>query len=278
MELGLDTYSYHLAFGRHPDRKRDGPMTLAKCLNRVRKLGFSVVQVDPLHFNPEKDRSAWVNRMAGSLGIKLLASGMSVEPETLKRDIDLASEWGTTVLRTYLGSSYAGTRHGADKKTLARAVKTISESLKHAEEAGVTIAIENHCDVTPSDLVTIIETIDHPNVKICLDTGNSMIQLAEPVQTVELLLPHAAMVHVKDLKAIPTPYGGKLVGTTLGTGDIDFDRIVPLLAKATQVQHMMLEVCMEAVGTDSEMLAREDRTIEHSLEVWRQWTASLPKN
>ena len=272
MTLGLNTYSYHLAFGRHADRRRDGPMTLAKCLNRARKLGFTSVQIDSQHFNAERDNPAWVKRMAGNLGISLIASSSSIEPETLRQSIELARTWETSVIRTGLGLSSRLRPDDVDRY-IDKTTETISASISAVEDAGAALAIENNGWISTPDLLRLVESVERPSVQVCVDIAKSMLALESPVDTVAKLAPHAIMANVKDVKTMPTTYGSKVTGVALGSGDVDLATVLPLLVDAPGMQHVMLGLAMEATGSDSEMLNREDSAVAKSVEFWNAWTS-----
>jgi len=277
MQLGLATYSYHLAFGKHPDRRADGPMTLAKCLKRARDLGFSAVQVDPAHFNPEKDSPKWVRKLADSLGLALEAGSIGVDPERLGRDLGIAAEWNSPVLRTSLAWEHPRVG-GHPEERLRKAAEKLRESLAEAERLKITIAIENHGDISTPDLLALLKMTDSPYVGVCLDVGNSMLFLEDPVWTAEQLAPWAVTAHLKDYRRVLTTFGGKCVGVPLGEGNIDLDRVIPVLLAAPRLAHLMLESATEATGSDSEMLAAEDRAVVKSVEFWKQWMHQHPQS
>ncbi len=275
MELGLSTYSYHLAFGKHPDRRADGPMTLMKCLKRARELGFTAVQIDPAHFNPERDNAKWLKSMADSLGLALEAGAAGMEPETLSRNLALATEWGSPVLRAFL--SWERPRLGRHSEgKLKEAADKLATILPQAEKFGVAIAVENHGDISTPDLLALLNMVNSPHVGVCLDVANSMVFLEDPVWTAEQLAPRAVTCHLKDLRWAMTNSGAKLTGVPLGEGNVDLDVVLEILVKAPRLKRIMLECPTEARGSDSEMLAAEDRAVMKSVEFWKRWMHQHP--
>ena len=264
MEIGLDTYSYHLAFGKHPDRRANGPMTLAKCLNKARSLEVETVQVDPMHFDSEKDNPRWVKRMADGLGIRLEASSAGVDKSRLLRDLEVAAAWGSPVLRTFLGWDLPRTlRHPADR--IEAAAADLREIVREAEGLGIAIAIENRMDVSTPDLLSLVKAVDSPWVAVCLNVANSLVCMEEPAWTVEQLAPHAVSCHVKDYRWEPTTFGAKLTGAPVGKGIVDMAAVLDLLGNAPRLKHVILECATEAVGSNTEMLASEEAAIKESL-------------
>jgi len=265
MQVGLSTYSYHLAFGKHPDRRADGPMTLVKCLKRAKELGFAAVQIDPAHFNPERDNARWLRSMAESFGLALQPASAGIEPERLARDITLAAEWGSAVVCTFLGWERPQLGRHPESR-LKEAAATLAESLPEANRRGVTIAVENHGDIATPDLLALVRLVGSDRVGVCLDVANSMTFLEEPVWTTEQLAPYAITCHLKDLRWSMTNAGAKLTGVPLGEGSIDLDGVVRVLRTAPRLGHAMLECTTEALGSDRETLATEDRAVVKSVE------------
>ena len=268
MEIGLDTYSYHLAFGKHPDRRANGPMTLAKCLNKARTLNAMTVQVDPLHFDSERDNPKWVKRMADSLNVKLQAGSSGIEKDRLMRDLEIAAAWEAKILRTFLGWELPPDYRHSDSR-LKQAAEQLRPIAEEAEGLGITIAIENHMDIATPDLLKLIALIDSPAVGACLDVGNSMVCLENPVETAQQLAPVAVTCNMRDYRWEPTPFGAKLVGTPLGKGMIDVEQILQILTDAPKLQSIVLSCSSEAVGTNTQMLANEDETVRDSLSYLR---------
>ena len=268
--FGLDTYSYHLAFGKHPDRKANGPMTLAKCLNRAGKAGFEGVQIDPLHFDTQKDKPTWVGTLASGLNMRIEASSIGVDHDRLLRDLEVAAAWKARVLRTTLGWDIPrGGRHPRERlEEIATALKNV---LPEAEGLGITIAIENHADISTPDLIDLMNMVESDALGVCLDTGNSMVFLEDPAWTAEQLLPYAVTAHLKDYAWHVTNAGMKLVGVPLGDGVIDLDEIIPMLLEGPRLQSINLECATERMGTDSEMMAAEDKAVMKSMEYWKSW-------
>ncbi len=273
MELGLSTYSFHLAFGRHPDRKSAGSMTLAKLLNKARTMGFAAVQVDPMHFDADKDTPAWVKRMADGLGIRLEAGSMGIDKQRITRDLEVAAAWESPVLRTFLGSEH--TCPGPyDEKELASTAKKIGEIIPEAEGLGITIALENHLDISSDDLAKLVDMVGSEHFGVCLDVANNMVFLEDPVKTAETLAPYAVTCHLKDLRWEPTNYGAKLTGAALGDGCVPLRDILSILKDAPRLGSVILEVPWEAKGTDREMLNAEEAAVKKSMDFWRIWSVS----
>jgi len=109
-----------------------------------------------------------------------------------------------------------------------------------AEELGIQLLIESHGIVTDSveSMGDLLEVLGHENtVGICLDTGNSWLGGAEPLDYVTTFGARIRHVHWKDMPQEMEEQRGSLFGCgmgniALGDGVIDVPAIVNALKKA----------------------------------------------
>jgi inosose dehydratase len=106
-----------------------------------------------------------------------------------------------------------------------------------AEELGVELLLETHGIVTDSveDMAKLLDALGHEDsVGICLDTGNSWLGGAEPLEYIKTFGKRIKHVHWKDMEADweekrGSVYGCGMSGITLGDGVIDLPPIVKAL-------------------------------------------------
>jgi sugar phosphate isomerase/epimerase len=90
----------------------------------------------------------------------------------------------------------------------------------------VPLAVENHKDHRIEQRVALLKHIDSEYVGACIDTGNNLALLEDPVELAEALAPWAKSVHLKD-QAVREYEDGFLLGDVpLGEGCIDLKAIV----------------------------------------------------
>ena len=110
-----------------------------------------------------------------------------------------------------------------------------------ALDLGVKIAIENHNgDLQAREVRNLIEEAGTDYVGSCLDTGNPMWAMEDPLLTLEILGPYAVTTHVRDSVVFEHPRGAAWQWVALGDGIIDFKKFV---ARAK-------ELCPEHSGAD----------------------------
>lgn len=110
------------------------------------------------------------------------------------------------------------------------------------EASGMRLAIENHKDLRTSELIALLERTDSPQIGVCLDTGNSIALLEDPMETVESLAPWAFSTHLKDMAVEEYADGFLLSEVPLGRGFIDLPRIVTLLRQMRPEIRFSLEM------------------------------------
>jgi sugar phosphate isomerase/epimerase len=270
MKLGLDSYSYHLAFGVHPDFTPRCRLTLLDFIERVKALGLDGFQIDPMHL-ASRDRGylAEVRAAAAAANLFVEHGAIGVEPRHLKRELAACVLLGSPVLRTFVGFN----RHDARTDTAAeirRAIASLKQVRRAAEEFGVRIAVENHGDVTTDELLQIIRAVSSPWVGICLDLGNPLLTLEAPLPAAKKMAPYAFTTHFKDYAVQLTNSGAKITGVALGDGVIDLRAAVKVFRAKTRLDRIIMEIPVEARGGEKQALAHEDDCVRRSVRFARK--------
>src|SRR5262249_17991642 len=81
------------------------------------------------------------------------------------------------------------------------------------------------------ELVAILKRVGNDHVGVCLDTGNSIALLEDPMEVVEALAPWAFTTHFKDMGLAEYRDGFLLAEVPFGGGLLDLGRIVWCLRK-----------------------------------------------
>jgi sugar phosphate isomerase/epimerase len=77
---------------------------------------------------------------------------------------------------------------------------------------------------------------------VCLDTGNNLAVLDDPMETVEKLAPYAFNTHLKDMAVQEYDKGFLLSEVPLGEGMLDMKRIVDTIRRAKPKMYFSLEM------------------------------------
>src|SRR6516225_10739716 len=100
------------------------------------------------------------------------------------------------------------------------------------EKYRIPLGLENHKDWTADEMVALIERHSSEFLGVCLDTGNNLSLLDDPIDTVAKLAPFAITTHFKDMAVKPYPDGFLLSEVPLGKGILDLRRMVDTIRKA----------------------------------------------
>lgn len=143
----------------------------------------------------------------------------------------------------------AGGRRYEDFSTLAdykafadRSKSAIRAAVAICEKNKIPFALENHKDWTLEQIVEIFKGYSSENVGACLDFGNNISLLDDPMDVVEQLAPYALTTHVKDMGLESYPDGFLLSEVRLGEGVLDLPRMFAMVRQARPKTNFILEM------------------------------------
>jgi len=116
--------------------------------------------------------------------------------------------------------------------------------LPAAEHHGIVLALENHIDLTGDEMVDLMDSVDSPWLRVCLDTGNNLRLHEDPLVVAEKLAPFTQATHVKDVgvrRGDPKDFAF-WPSVPLGQGLVDIGQIIALLRKARYKGLLAIEV------------------------------------
>ncbi|QDT36068.1 sugar phosphate isomerase/epimerase family protein [Stratiformator vulcanicus] len=146
-----------------------------------------------------------------------------------RKDISIARRAGALAVRTTIipGRRYeqfqtldqfkAAEKRGESMLKLAAPV---------VEQLQVPLAVENHKDQRVDERVGLMKRIDSKFIGVCLDTGNNLALVDDPLAAVEAFAPWAHSVHLKDQGVKPYEEGFLLADVPLGEGCLPLESIV----------------------------------------------------
>jgi sugar phosphate isomerase/epimerase len=120
--------------------------------------------------------------------------------------------------------------------------ENIDAALRIVEKHQMPLAIENHKDWTADEMAALMKEKASRWLGVCLDTGNNIALLDDPMATVEALAPYAISTHIKDMAVAPYPDGFLLSEMPLGEGMLDMRRIVDTIRRARPETRLTLEM------------------------------------
>jgi sugar phosphate isomerase/epimerase len=118
----------------------------------------------------------------------------------------------------------------------------IERAFTIVEKHRVPLALENHKDWTAEEMAALLKKYGSEYLGVCLDTGNNMALLDDPMETVRLLAPYAVTTHIKDMGVEEYPDGFLLSEVPLGQGMLDLKAIIQTISAARPKASMTLEM------------------------------------
>jgi 3-oxoisoapionate decarboxylase len=150
---------------------------------------------------------------------------------------------GATAMRCYLGSSADRLTPGGIEPHMDATIKVFRTVRSEALDLGVKIALENHSgDMQAREVKTIIEESGKDFVASCLDTGNPMWCVEDPMVTLETLAPYVVTTHVRDSAVFEVPRGAAAQWVAMGDGCIDLPGFVAHFRELCPKSSMQLEI------------------------------------
>lgn len=128
------------------------------------------------------------------------------------------------------------------RKFVADSRAAVARAVPVVTAARVPLALENHKDWTVDEMVALLKSYSSEYLGACLDTGNNMSLLDDPMEVVERLAPWALSTHIKDMGVAEYADGFLLSEVVIGTGMLDIPKIIGVIQKARPRTKLTLEM------------------------------------
>jgi 3-oxoisoapionate decarboxylase len=236
--LGLVIHSFPVRSAGDRDRRAaDRFSDPARFLDHARSLGARGVQVG-LGARDEAGARALRDRAeAASMYLEGIVSlpRDAADLGRFEAEIRTAKQAGAEVVRTVMLS---GRRYetfaslAAFRRFAESSANALSLAAPVVARDGILLAVENHKDWRADELLAMLKRHANDHVGVCLDTGNSISLLEDPMEVVETLAPRAFTTHFKDMGLEEYRQGFLLAEVPLGTGVLDLPKVVRILRSA----------------------------------------------
>ena len=287
MQLGIHNYSYYMHglggrwMGFSPPWPRQ--MDVFGLLHQATELGLDGVHLDAAAIGSMKDehlqsikRTADQDELYIEFNWGLPKAGADQRLQfDLKKGIELSNKLGADIGKISLNLDRSrpimASKHSPETMDqLKRIAKLISVELPLLESYQIKLAIENHTDCYASELIWLLDLIDHPLVGCCIDTVNPLMVGENPMDAITLLAPLSFTNHFRDSVIQQTRYGCRIVGCALGDGDIDLVGAYELLKAAPYTNRINIEIALDVpIESMDKALDMENQAIEKSIQYCR---------
>ena len=167
------------------------------------------------------------------------------DTSAFQRELQNAKAVGAVAVR----SACLGTRRYETFSSLADWQKFVAQSHSSLEAAvpildryKIPLGIENHKDWTVDEMVALIKKYSSEYLGCCLDFGNNISLLDDPMEVVERLAPYTVSTHVKNMGLEHYTDGFLLSEMLLDKGFLDLPRMVALVRQARPKTRFSLEM------------------------------------
>lgn len=210
------------------------PRTAHDLLEKAYSVGAGGIQVPLTSFEPEYLKK--VRSRAEELGMYLEVTTAMPGADTaqFEKTLVAAKEVGAECVRTVClsGRRYETFNSLEQWKTfVADSMQKIERILPLANKHKMPVGIENHKDWTVEDYVAILKKYSSEYLGVCIDFGNNVALLDDPMEVVESLAPYVINTHIKDMGVEEYEDGFLLSEVPLGTGICDLKRMVAVVRK-----------------------------------------------
>jgi 3-oxoisoapionate decarboxylase len=167
------------------------------------------------------------------------------DPAEFEHAVKVAREAGASSLRVVclLGRRYEMMKSRQDwADAVATYHRQIAAALPIVERHRMPLGIENHKDWRVDQQVELLEHYSSEYLGVCLDTGNNLAILDDPMATVEKLAPWTFNVHFKDMAMEEYDAGFLLSEVPLGEGVLDLRAMVDTIRAARPEARFSLEM------------------------------------
>jgi sugar phosphate isomerase/epimerase len=167
------------------------------------------------------------------------------DTEAFEQALRDAREVGAVALR----AACLGTRRYETFSTLEAWQQHLSEShqsiaaaLPLLEKYKIPLGLENHKDWTADEMAALMKQHSSAYLGVCLDFGNNIALLDDPMDAIEKLAPYTVTTHLKDVAVDACSEGFLLSEVLLGAGYLDLPRAIALVRESRPKARFLLEM------------------------------------
>jgi sugar phosphate isomerase/epimerase len=248
IKLGFDTYSLR-AFKWKSFELLDYAASQKADAIQISSLD-DYESLDPAHLQKVRAKAEQLGIVidAGTGCICPLSASWGKRPGTgrdaMLQGLRVAQQVNAKSVRCFMGSMLdRRTNNDSLQRCMEETIKVFRSVNSEAQDLNVKIALENHAgDMQAREVLTIIQESGPDFVGACLDTGNPMWVMENPLVTMEVLGPHVLTTHVRDSAVFEHPQGAAAQWVAMGDGNVDLAALVAMQQKLCPQAAMHLEI------------------------------------
>jgi sugar phosphate isomerase/epimerase len=167
------------------------------------------------------------------------------ETSAFEKDIEDAKDAGAVCVRAAAlsGRRYESFASLEDwRKFVTDSRGNLEAALPILEKYKMPLALENHKDWTADEMLELMKSHASEYLGVCLDFGNNIALLDDPINVTEMLAPFTIATHVKDMGVEWFNDGFLLSEMVLGQGFLDLTRMISIVRRARPATRFSLEM------------------------------------
>ena len=237
--VGLGSFAFRYAVGTE-GFSSPRPMDCLQFLRTAHQLGYQGVQFceNLMYARSGRDELVSLGQEARKLGMFVELGMNSLTDENLARHLEIAEIVGADLTRIVLGGERSTE---PSPRRVADATSILKNAIPQSRRQQVTLGIENHFDLSTSDIVAIARAIDDEQVGLIFDATNALGFLEKPADTFALMRSYLIACHIKDYRIEKIEGGYFITGARLGTGMLDVNNILPTVLALPRKISVVLE-------------------------------------
>jgi sugar phosphate isomerase/epimerase len=250
--LGIGSSSYGIRFGHERRNRPAQPLSdPLHFLEYCRSIGAGGIQtgLGTLDSSAQRKLRHTAERHGMFVEASLRLPGEKSGLSDFKEAVRIAKNAGAGVIRSVMlsGRRYETFDSFKDFEAFAeRSWTSLTLAEPILRNNRMYLALENHKDWRISDMLALLKRMSSEFVGVCVDTGNNIALLDDPLALVQAFAPYAKSVHLKDMGVEEYDEGFLLSEVPLGEGYLDMPRIVNILRAA----HPGLRFSLEMITRD----------------------------
>ena len=262
-ELGISSWTFPWAAGAAAGPQPEKKMSPLELLKRAVELDVQVVQIAdnmPMELL-SKEQLHELKCFAIESKITIEVGTKGLDTNHLTKMIEIAMFLEAKILRT-LPVLFG------EKIGMAEVESNIKKILPQIENKEITIVLENTEAFLVEEYKTLMEKINHPQFRMCLDAANAIGRLEGPYYFLDTLVKYCANYHFKDIKSVrsSTLMGFSVEGTVSGQGEIPLKYALSRLMEHNIYTSVILEQWPPLLDNLSDTLTNEQKMAEESIE------------
>lgn len=259
MALGLSTYAFFWQIAN----EKEQPISIEDMLEKTAELGGQVFQICDYPqietYSPQQLQQ--IKTKAEQLAITLELGTKGILTEHLKHYLEIAKRLNVRVIRSMFNTL-------THKPSLEEAEQLLRSVLPYFEEQNIQLCIETYEQVSTTNIMSVIDKIDHRLLGICLDPANCVAALEHPKEVIDKTASRVLNLHIKDFAFSRKDgwVGFSLAGAPLGTGLLDYDYLIQKINPNEKGINQIIEHWLPWQGDMATTCKIEDEWTRHNMQ------------